>query len=224
MVHGTTGYFLERAHFARRLSSLTAVLSLIALGGLLLFYTPLLRKAMMRATVRWGYEGPNQYVRRINLMQVRGRLRTLSDLGGVRAVASQRGSADARPSARNARPVAEAAFTGTGASDADLATRLISRLSNVPVVQSEELVIDHLVQPRYPPTLQEKNIEGKVTVQALIDTVGRVIEVQVLASTGETQFERAVEEALLQSRFRPYRRTEGIREVYAVFRYAFRIY
>jgi TonB family protein len=225
MVHGITGYFLERARCARRLSLLTAALGLAGLAGLMLAYTPPVRKLVTRVA-RFGYEGPDQYVRRINLMQVRGEVVTLSDVGGVRPVSTRRGGGEKRHVAREGQPVPAARFKGAGASDADadLAARLISRLSNVPVVQSEDLVIDRLVKPIYPTHLLERNIEGKVTVQALIDTVGKVVEVQVLASTGETLFERAAEEAVWQCRFRPYRQDGGTSEVYAVFRFAFRIY
>jgi TonB family protein len=61
-------------------------------------------------------------------------------------------------------------------------------------------------------------------VQALIDTVGRVIDVEVVGSTGETLFEQAATTAVLQYRFRPYRLGGEVREVYAVVRFAFRIY
>jgi TonB family protein len=72
--------------------------------------------------------------------------------------------------------------------------------------------------------LLEKNVEGKVTVQALVDTVGNVVEVQLVTSTGEELFEKAAEEAVWLCRFRPYRAGGEVSEVYAVFRFSFRIY
>ena len=82
-----------------------------------------------------------------------------------------------------------------------------------------------LVKPSYPEILLAQNIEGKVMVQALVDTVGKVIEVQIMASTGEHLFERAAEDAVWQCRFRPFRPAgESPSEVYAVFRFVFSIY
>jgi TonB family protein len=94
----------------------------------------------------------------------------------------------------------------------------------VPVFQSEELIIDRLVKPDYPASLLARDVEGKVTVQALVDTVGQVVDVQVVASTGETLFEQAARDAVWQCRFRPYRRGGEASEVYAVFRFSFKIY
>jgi TonB family protein len=86
------------------------------------------------------------------------------------------------------------------------------------------LVIDRWVRPEYPRSLLERDIEGKVTLQALVDTVGQVVDVQVLTSTGENLFERAAEEAVRQCRFRPYRPGGEASEFYVVFPFSFRIY
>ena len=90
----------------------------------------------------------------------------------------------ARVSQPEPRPVHDGSAGGAGST-----MRSVSRLAGVPVFQSEELIIERLVKPDYPPLLLAREVEGKVTVQALVDTVGQVVDVQVLASTGETQFE-----------------------------------
>ena len=57
-----------------------------------------------------------------------------------------------------------------------------------------------------------------------VDTAGVVREAEVLTSSGEARLDHAAETAALQCRFRPYRVSGEAREVFAVFRYAFRIY
>ena len=93
-----------------------------------------------------------------------------------------------------------------------------------PVVQSEELVIERLVRPAYPEDARDANLEGKVAVVALVDTAGHVASVDVMASTGQRTFEKAATEAVWQCLFRPYKVGGKVREVYAVFRFAFRMY
>ena len=64
-------------------------------------------------------------------------------------------------------------------------------------------------------------------VQALVDTAGRVVDVQLLASSGVEPFERSAQEAVWQYRFRPYHGASlpgNPSEVYAIFRFAFRVY
>jgi TonB family protein len=85
-------------------------------------------------------------------------------------------------------------------------------------------VIEKLVEPVYPEQAVRNNIEGRVQIQALVDTTGRVVEVQLFASTGEELLERAAEAAVWQCRFRPYLHQGATRPVYALFRFNFRIY
>jgi len=222
MVHGTAGYFIERARCARRSSLLTLALSLLGLGLLVVPRLARLERASIES-VRFGFEGPDQYIRRITLDN-RGHTSTLADVGKLELKASLQGGA-VRPSrARVGQPRPRPRFHGPGSADENLAMRSVSRLAGVPVFQSEELVIDRLVKPEYPEPLLERNVEGKVTLQALVDTVGNVIEVQLITSTGEALFERAAEEAVWLCRFRPYRSAGEASEVYAVFRFSFKIY
>ncbi len=229
MEHGIDGYFCERTRFGRRLAFITILVAGGSIGGLWLSQVPIVQrwtKSNLRA-VRFGYEGPNQFVERINLMSRGGTDQTLTSLGKLEPQVQRRGGDQGRRKSSphpHALPVTRPDLTGTGDSERDLVARAISRLANVPVVQSEDLVIDVMVEPVYPPTLIEKNVEGKVMVQALIDTTGRVVDVRVVSSTGQSLFERAAQEAVWQCRFRPYRLGGKISEVYAVFRFSFRIY
>ena len=222
MDHGVAGYFVERARFARRASILTLAVGAVGLGLLLLARTPLLRHSI--ETARFGFEGPEQYVRRIDLQQARGHASTLADVGQIEMRVNQRrgGAKSSRAAVGRRQP--RPRERGPGDADADLQMRSVSREAGVPVFQSEDLVLDRLVRPEYPPTLLEHDVEGKVMIQALVDTVGRVVEVQILASTGEELFESAAEEAVRQCLFRPYRPRGAASEVYAVFRFSFKIY
>ncbi len=92
------------------------------------------------------------------------------------------------------------------------------------MIQSEDLIIEVLIKPSYPEDARNRNLEGKVALVARVDTTGAVTNVDVLESTGERQFERAAAEAMWKCRFRPYRVNGEAHEVYALFRFAFRIY
>jgi TonB family protein len=230
MTHGVHAYFEERRRAARRVSLLSASIGGGMLAVMLLpTLNPALHKALrdtIEQTTHFGYEGPEQFVHRIELQQFEGSRSRLQQLGAVQPLSSRRGGTPdpSHSSHPNARPQPDSRVHGPGTEELDLTMRAVSRMANVPVVQSEDLIIDHLVRPDYPASLLDQNVEGNVMVQALVDTIGRVVEVQVMASSGETLFERAAEAAVWQCRFQPYRRKGGTAsEVYAVFRFSFRI-
>jgi TonB family protein len=230
MDHGVQTYFEERDRAARRVSGLSALFSAGLLGLLLLpTLSPPVDRLLRRTldeSVRFGYEGHDQYVRRIELRQFAGAQSRLEQIGDVQPMSSRRGGTPEEGRSRhpNAQPQPRSRARGEGTAEMDLTMRAVSRIANVPVVQSEDLVIEHLVRPDYPITLLDRNVEGRVMVQALVDTIGRVVDVQVMASSGEALFERAAEAAVWQCRFRPFRRAGEASEVYAVFRFSFRIY
>jgi len=228
MVHGTAGYFIEHARFARRVTLITVLVSVAFLGLLRIVTVRPVSRVLTRSVkaVRFGFEGPDQYVRRISLRQFEGRAETLSDMGRVDPLEARRGgkTAERRTRDPHGKPEHRLNVKGPGLSDHDLVARATSRLAHVPVFRSEDLVIEILVRPSYPPNLVERDIEGRVTLQALVDTTGKVVDVQMMASSGEPQFERAAEEAVWQCRFRPYRPEGMSSEVYAVFRFAFTIH
>ncbi len=226
MEHGVAGYFLERGRFERRVSLLTLAVSLAFLSSLGLARLPPVRRTIERGVMRFGFEGPTQYVRRITLSQYRGQSQFLSQIGRVNPVAARRGGdmGPRRSDPRSVRAESRPRLPGMGSAPRELVARSTSRAAGVPVVQSEDLIIEQLVRPEYPPALLEGNIEGNVMLQARIDTAGRVIDVQVMGGTGEPLFERAAVKAVWLCRFRPYRLAGLPSEVYAVFRFAFRIY
>ena len=55
----------------------------------------------------------------------------------------------------------------------------MKRSSSVPLVMSEDLIFEKLVRPNYPGGGARAGIEGRFSILALIDTTGRVVEVQV---------------------------------------------
>jgi TonB family protein len=229
MMHGVQGFFVERRRSTQRVAVLAAGLAALLLAQLFALTLPLFRRPvrdMVRETTRFGYEGPDQYVRRITLQQLQGSSLVLRDVGAVdvrreRAGGAVRGRRTEHP---HARPQTRAEVLGPGQSDRDMTSRAVSRLANVPVVQSEDLVIEFASTPIYPPAESERGIEGRVMVQALVDTLGQVVDVQLLASSGVGAFERSAADAVWQYRFRPYRPAGVPSEVYAIFRFSFRIY
>ena len=227
MAHGIQSYFAERARNARRVSLTSAAIGLGMLGALGLGRLPQVQ-ALINDPVRFGFEGRQQYVRRITLENLPGRAQTLRDLGQVLERSSQRGGArtPAASKTQAAEPETRPRALGPGDSPEDLLARAFSRRSDVPVIQSEELVIDRLVRPVYPAHAYDHDIEGRVAVLALVDTVGRVVEVQVLASDAQArrEFGEAASEAVWRCQFRPYRVKGRAREVYALFRFNFTIY
>lgn len=229
MIHGVQSFFIERRRAARRVALIALGLALAGMAPLVALTLPFFQSPMreiIRRTARFGYEGPDQFVRRISLQQLPGRSVVTREMGAIDTRRAKPGGAlrARRVVDRRAPPEVRPNVVGPGMADADMLARAVSRLANIPVVQSEDLVIVHASTPLYPPSEIERNVEGRVMVQALIDTTGRVVDVQLLASTGVVPFERSSAEAVWQYRFRPYR-PEGItREVYAIFRFSFRIY
>jgi TonB family protein len=229
MMHGVQGFFAERARATRRVAALALGLAMVLLAWLLALTLPAFRRPlreMARHTTRFGFEGEDQFVRRITLQQLQGTSPVLHDVGAIDARRARAGGATRAPRAEHprARPETRTDAFGPGQSDRDMTARAVSRLANVPVVQSEDLVIEHASMPIYPEAESERGIEGKVMVQALVDTAGRVVDVQLLASSGVGAFERSAADAVWQYRFRPYRPSGVASEVYAIFRFSFRIY
>lgn len=229
MMYGVQNFFTERRRAARRVAVIAMGLAIAGVAFQSALVLPVFRRPvrdLVRQTTRFGYEGPDQFVRRISLQQTPGRSVVTREMGSIATRTARTGGAlrARRDDHRSAPPEVRPKIEGTGTSDADMLARAVSRLANIPVVQSEDLIIEHASTPIYPAAEVEKNIEGRVIVQALVDTTGRVVDVQLLASTGVAPFERSSAEAVWQYRFRPYR-PEGItREVYAIFRFSFRIY
>lgn len=226
MAHGSQSHFAERARNARRLSLTAAATGLALFAALGLGRVPAIQR-VINDPVRFGFEGPEQYVRRITLEQPPGRAQTLSDLGEVLERSARRGGSPTPATSKSpaAEPETRPRIEGPGDSPEDLLARAYSRRTDVPVIQSEDLVIEKLVRPAYPAHALDHDIEGKLAVLALVDTTGRVVEVQVLASdaVADREFGAAASEAVWRCVFRPYRVQGKVREVYAMFRFNFTI-
>jgi len=230
MDHGSQSHFAERRRNARRLSFIAATTGLLMFGALELGRIPTIHRAIQRANdapVRFGFEGPEQYVRRITLTQPPGEAQTLRNLGAVLERSARRGGAPTPAASRSraAEPATRSHVLGPGDAPEDLLARAFSRRSDVPVMQSEDLIIEKLVRPAYPEHAYDHNLEGRVAVLALVDTTGRVVEVQVEADDikARREFGPAASEAVWRCVFRPYRVKGKVREVYAMFHFNFTI-
>jgi TonB family protein len=229
MDHGTRKYYEERDRSARRVSLTALGLSLLFLGGLLLCLLPPLQRRIVEIPImRFGFHGPTRLVNLLQVEAMPGRRRHLTDVGNIETEGGVRGGGGgtpepAGPATRSpGRPLPG---EGLGDAEQDLVRRALSGQSGLPVFQSEDLILEHLERPIYPEDAQDRGIEGRVAVMAHIDTLGNVVEAAIMESSGSSQLDEAGRTAVLQCRFRPYREGNGpVTEVFAVFRFAFRIY
>ena len=177
---------------------------------------------------RFGFEGPEQYVRRITLETSGppgprpGRPTIL--YRSVQAVKGGRSQA-APTDDPNAPPDTRRLGSGAGESSKDLvaAARIIYGGSG-PVMRSEDFIVEWMVRPEYPEGALDKNIEGLVALGAVVDTTGAVTRVDLVSSPGNRELEAAAIAAARKFRFRPYRVAGRATEAYAVIRFDFKIY
>lgn len=225
MDHGIDAYFTELARFRRRLASLIVVVSLWALVLLLALRQPAIRE-LMPDPMRFGFEGQEQFVRRILLEDV-GQRETVG-MTTVRVITekSQRGGSATRPvrTDPHGMPEPHHKIQGVGESDLDLLARAKLLRLDAPVIRSEDLVIEYLVRPTYPEEARDKDIEGVVELVALVDTTGAVNEVQIVGGSRVAMLEQSATLAVLQCRYKPYRIHDRAQKVYAAFRISFRLY
>ncbi|MBI1799624.1 MAG: energy transducer TonB [Candidatus Eisenbacteria bacterium] len=223
MTHGSQQYFAERARFETRLSAITISVALGLLALLLISEHTALRQ-LMSDPEHFGFEGPERYVRRIEL-ETLGESRGSADVPrGLEYLpradrGGGRGAGRARMNERAPR-VGEGP-SGPGDAPQNLLARAMRRSSNLPIIQSENLIFERLVRPHYPPEAQSRGIEGRFSILALIDTAGRVVEVQVQSGDPEGILEREAVAAVRQCRIRPYRVAGVPREIVARFPFNF---
>ena len=235
MVHGSQRYFLERTRFERRLSLLCAGVSLVVLSFETALFLPAVRHAVEERILgsplhprRFGFEGPEQYVRRITLETSGppgprpGRptilYRSAQAVKGGRAQTPRSEDPHARPDTRRQG-------IGAGESSEDLVTmaRIIYGGSG-PVMRSEDFIVEQMVKPKYPAGSLERNSEGLVALGAVVDTTGTVTRVDLVSSPGDRELEAAGIAAAKQFHFRPYRIAGHVTEAYAIIRFDFKIY
>ena len=229
--HGIDPYQLERQRFQRRLGGMIVGVS-VALLALETAFTAFLRTPAGHRLLadipieRWGYEGPEQYVRRIELKSETGFASSHPGLQAEFVPPARKGGSKtaARAHDLHAQPQTRQLADTEGDSDVNRLARARAQRANLPLVRSEDLVIEHLVRPDYPEEARDRNIEGKVAVLALVDTTGSVVSVEVMNADREGLLEHAAAEAVWKCRVRPYRVNGQVQDVYAMFRFAFRIY
>lgn len=222
MLHGTEAYFVERSRAARRVALLAVTTASSLLGGLLLTTLPAFHEPMEEFR-RFGVEGERRYVRRILLAEQEGRALSAPARDVLGGVSARKGGSPARPKERgNTAAPAPARVEGPGEAAEDLAAHAVSTYRDLPVVESDQLIAEHLVTPRYPPEALERNSIGAVTLLALVDTTGRVAEVDVLTSPDSLLTGSALN-AVWQFRYRPYHLASSLRGVYALMRFNFTI-
>jgi TonB family protein len=229
MTPGIARYHAEWRRFWRRLSLLAALASvLLGLPFLWLMHSPEMQRAL-NDPKRFGFLGDEQYVRRIQLAALgdpRGS-RSDSRMIAPRVIPEQRrgGGSDDRISEEGMTPARRRELfrpPGRGDSEEDILARAMLRAGDTPLFQSRELVIEELVEPVYPPGAREKGIEGRVAILALVDTLGYVRQAEIVGSA-DPALEVAAVDAVMQCRFRPYTVEGRAHEVYAMFRFAFRL-
>jgi len=175
---------------------------------------------------RFGFEGQEQYVRRILLEAVGETIQHGAAQHTIVPVTLHRGGGTTRDRTMitGNRPAGPRSGPGLGEDPADLQTRLRALALQGPIIRSEELVVEKLVRPEYPEEARENDIEGIVEMVALVDTTGAVIEVHIMGGSHQPLLERAATTAVLQCRYRPYRLHENAERVWAYYRISFRLY
>jgi TonB family protein len=228
MNHGTEAFFLERSRSRRRVASLCVAVGAVLFAAFGVTQIPQVRKALGPTPFhRFGFEGPPRTIELLRVEATRDDHPSLQNIGAVVPQARGGGRGGGRPAAAKKTRATEASgpqTQGIGDAPRDLLARALASQGRVPIFQSEDLIIEHLVRPEYPEDARARGVEGKVSVIALIDTTGQVVEAEVMMDSGEPGIDAAARAAVRQCRFRPYLEGGQRREVYAVFRFAFRLY
>ncbi len=235
MVHGSQQYFLERARFERRVSLLCAGMSLVALSFEAALLLPAVQHAVEEHVLgsplhprRFGFEGPEQYVRRI-VLEASGPPGPTPGRPTIfyhSAQAVKGGRSEAAPSDDlHARPDTRPPGHGAGESTQDLVAKArVIYGGSGPVMRSEDFIVEWMVKPEYPEGPLERNSEGLVALGAVVDTTGAVTRVDLVSSPGDRELEEAAIAAASKYRFRPYRVAGRVTEAYAIIRFDFKIY
>jgi TonB family protein len=229
MLHGSEAFFRERAETRRRVALFAAGLGLGLLAALLALLTPTLRPTVDRIdqAVRFGYLSDRErVVQHIRLEAEPGPDRALRDVGRVLEHSTLRGG-NPKPELAHrpdAQPETRPRIEGPGESFEDRVARALSRHSDVPLVLADQLVVEKLVRPPYPEEARSKNIEGRVAILALVDTSGAISDVSIVSPSGDLSLDQAAVTAVWQCRFRPYRVSGVVKEVYVVIPFNFTIY
>jgi TonB family protein len=223
MTHGSQHYFEERARFEARLAAITFAVAVSFLAVLLLFEATPIRE-LLNDPERFGFEGPSNFQQRIELENFMARANQSEGLGleyTPRAVRGGGGSPHGRSRSHEGKPVPQLGPLGPGDENISQRQRSARRMSSVPLVRSDELIFERLVRPSYPDEALAKGIEGRFAVLALIDTTGRVVDVQVQSGDPEGLLEREAAAAVRECVIRPYRVNGVAQQIVARFPFNF---
>jgi TonB family protein len=180
-----------------------------------------------QAAVRFGYPGPDVFLREIHVRlsnegvgsraanRLIGNVRRQKDRAtGDRGIPVRPGSRSRGGQGGLSDLAGEAAQSSIGS--------LRGRRLDLPTVQSEDLVIITLVRPDYPPAAIDQGLEGHVELLALVNVKGEVEDVEIVQSAGHL-LDGAATAAVRRCRFEPYRLQGRIQSVYAHFRFNFQL-
>ena len=226
MRHGIDGYFDGFARDRRRVARIGIAVALAFLAGEWGAHQPAVL-AVLNDPKRFGFEGPEQYARRILLERVGQVEQPGTDFQNVVPVEMHAGGGTAkrRPTDKGTVPGGKQRAPGIGTDDATLVARMRALALEGPVIRSEDLVVEKLVRPEYPEDARADNVEGVVEMVALVDTTGDVTEVHIIGGSHQPSLERAASTAALQSRYHPYRlNSASPQRVWAYFRVRFTLY
>lgn len=179
-----------------------------------------------QAAVRFGYPGPDVFLREIN---VRLTSEGIGSVAANRLIGNVRRLKD-KPVGDQGTPTRPGSRRGGQGGLSDLAGEatqsslgsLRGRRLNLPTVQSEDLVIITLVKPDYPRLAIDQGLEGHVELLALVDIEGTVEDVEIVKSAGPL-LDGAATAAVRRCRFEPYRLQGRVQSVYAYFRFNFQL-
>jgi TonB family protein len=223
LIHGIDTYFGEFVANRRRVATLLVAVSVVLWLAMWLAGRRMVSE-VLDDPKRFGFEGPKQWVDRIRLEDLAARESPgLYAITYLTAEAKKGGKRANRSSHPNTLPQVVRA-PGTGDAEDDLLAKARMLALEGPVVRSEDLIIERLVRPDYPEEARERNIEGTVEVVALVDTTGRVLQIQIVGGTREPLLESAAAKAILECRYRPYKVDDHARRVWAAYRIAFSLY
>jgi len=213
----------------RQLSVVALAVAAVAIAPLIVIgITPVGKALRDTPLMRFGLEGPPRFVELVQIDAQPTTFQTPQNVGHVIVRHGNGGLPGERPGNVDARKGTKRTnipgVSEEGAAGHDLVARAIASRGQVPIFQSDELVIETLVRPEYPEDVRARGIEGHVAVLAHVDTLGQVLEAEVMSTSGEPQLDAASRSAVLRCRFRPYRVEDRPHEVFAVFRFSFRIY
>lgn len=223
LIHGIDAYFAEFSANRKRVAS--SLFAISAAIGILMWAGGRRVEEVLDDPQRFGFEGPKQWVDRIRLEELAAQ--ESPGLYQITYLTAESRKGGKKPANQSSHPAAEPQVKktpGIGDAEDDLLAKARMLALEGPVVRSEDLIIERLVRPDYPEEARNRNIEGIVEVVALVDTTGRVLEIQIVGGTREPLLETAAAKAILECRYRPYRVNEHARRVWAAYRIAFSLY